>query len=107
VYNFIRKGSVIVSQDTCEFKGFDLAKAWDENTEMRSLPKFSSEGSGLLKPDFTKIQQFTRLTLCFDSPAYIHQVINLGAKPSDKSTKILYTYDLLAVRPGNNKVIWD
>lgn len=56
VYNFLRKGSVIVSQDTCEFKGFDLEKAWGETTDMRNLPKFSAEGSGLLKPDFTKVK---------------------------------------------------
>jgi hypothetical protein len=34
--------------------------------ELRGLPKFSGEKSGLLKPDFRKIKQFTRLTVVGD-----------------------------------------
>ena len=35
---------------------------------------------------------------------YIHQVINLGAKAAEKSTEILNTYDLIAVRPDNQSL---
>lgn len=50
-------------------------------------------------PNFSKVQQFTRLTINFTSNAYIHQVINLGAKSADKQTKVLNSYDLIAIRP--------
>jgi len=56
-----------VQPENCDaFHGFDLQQAWQENMELRGLPKFSGEKSGLLKPDFRKIKQFTRLTVVGD-----------------------------------------
>ena len=34
-------------------------------------------------------------------------MINLSAKPADKSTKILNTYDLISIRPGPSEALWE
>lgn len=57
--------------------------------QLRGLPKFSGEKSGLLKPDFRKIKQFTRLTL-------------VGDDQVDLNSGLIKSYDLLAVRPTAN-----
>lgn len=42
----------------------------------------------------------TRLTIDFATNAHIHQLINLGAKTADKGTKVLNSYDLVAIKPS-------
>ena len=37
----------------------------------------------------------------------IHQMINLGAKTGDKTTKILNTYDVIAMRPAQTQDIYE
>lgn len=66
VYNFLREGSMLQAHDNCEFTGFDLQKLWSES-ESRRLHKGDS-----VQPNFSKIKQYTRLTLCLTSTAYIH-----------------------------------
>ena len=93
VYNFVRAGdSMLQPGDECTFEKFDLEKLWWQQTEQRRLHK--------AKPDFAKLQQFTRLTLVFEKNAYTHQVINMSAKAADKTSKVLSSYDILAVRPS-------
>ena len=53
---------------------------------------------GQTAPDFGKVRQFTRLTMMM-TPTSIHSVINLSGKAGEKATKILNTYDLVAMRP--------
>ena len=101
VYNFVRDGQQqLQDRDICEFKGFDLEKVWVDSVENKQLPK---NNNNLFKPDFSKIRQFTRLTLCFTTVSYIHQIINIQAKPLDKSSKVVNSYDLLAVRPSHEQ----
>ena len=53
---------------------------------------------GQTAPDFSRVRQFTRLTLMI-TPTSIHTVINISGKAGEKTTKILETYDLIAMRP--------
>ena len=101
VYNFVREGTLLLPHDECDFKGFDLQKVWMEKGESRHLAKVSS--SATTEPDFASVKQFTRLTMVFKSGGFIHQMVNVGAKPGDKSIRILNSYDLIAIRPQDNE----
>lgn len=100
VYNFIRDGSTQLNLlDSCDdFKGFDLEKEFNEETQMKRLAKVKGN-LGQIAPDFKRVNQISRLTIVCSSAATIHAYINLGAKSGDKTTKVLNTYDLIALRP--------
>ena len=63
---------------------------------MAHLP---TKALGVIRPNFSKVRQLTRLTLVISSGTYIHQTISLSVKSGDKSTKILNSYDLIGLRP--------
>mgnify|MGYP001373296664 CR=1 FL=1 len=89
--------------DECTFRGFDLKKAWQEQEHIKSIPNLGSNKIGKqavasIEPDFASVKQFTRLTMVFTSATQIHQMINMTAKPADKCTAILNSYDLIALR---------
>ena len=63
---------------------------------MANLP---ARAMGVVRPNFRKIRQLTRLTLVFSQGTYIHATVNLGSKAGDKTTKIINSYDVVAVRP--------
>ena len=104
VYNFLRTGATLTPQDSCEFHGFDLEKAFNNHLEQRSLAKVAT---GQTIPDFSRIKQFTRLTMLVANGGQIHQMINLSAKTGDKTTKILNTYDVIAMRPAHTQDIYE
>ena len=60
--------------------------------------KVAKQAMAHIEPDFKSIKQFTRLTMVFTNNSQIHQMINMPAKPADKATAILNTYDLIAIR---------
>jgi len=63
------------------------------------LAHLPTKALGVIRPNFSKVRQLTRLTLVISSGTYIHQTISLSVKSGDKSTKILNSYDLIGLRP--------
>lgn len=108
VYNFIRDGSTPLNAlDTCTFHGFDdLERVFNEQTEQRNLANLPTKAMGVVRPNFSKIRQMTRLTLVFSQGTYIHQTVNLGNKAADKATKIMDSYDIVAVRPMEQECLY-
>jgi len=74
VYNFVRDGSSPLGPlDTCEFRGFpNLEQIFNEQTESRSLTRLPARAIGLVRPNFKKVRQLTRLTLVVSQGTYIH-----------------------------------
>ena len=109
VYNFVRDGATPLGPlDTCEFHGFpNLEQVFTEQVEQRNLARLPTKSLGVIKPNFSKVRQLTRLTLVVSQGTYIHQVINLGAKAEQKSTQILNSYDLVAVRPLESESLFE
>ena len=109
VYNFIRDGTTQLAQtDMCDFHGFDnLEQIYNEQTEQRNLARLPPRARGVIRPNFRKIRQLTRLTLVFNQGTYIHATISLGTKAADKTTKILNSYDLLAIRPLDQESLFE
>ena len=75
--------------------------------ESRNLTRVPTKSIGVVKPNFSRVRQLTRLTLVVSQGTYIHQMINLGTKQAEKSTEILNSYDLIAVRPVDNQSLYE
>lgn len=74
VYNFMRDGSTPLSPlDQCEFHGFgDLEEIFNDQMEQRNLANLPTKALGVIKPNFSKVRQLTRLTLVVSQGTYIH-----------------------------------
>ena len=74
VYNFVREGSSPLGPlDVCEWHGFDnLQEIYEQQQEQRILSKASNNSLGLIKPNFGRVRQLTRLTLVVSQGTYIH-----------------------------------
>ena len=109
VYNFFRDGNTpLTLLDKCEFHGFDnLEQIFNEQVEQRSLAHLPRKALGVIRPNFLKVRQLTRLTLVISQGTYIHQTINMGIKAGDKATCVLNSYDLVAVRPLQQESLFE
>lgn len=105
----MRDGSTPLSPlDQCDFHGFENLEAiFNEQMEQRNLANLPTKALGVIKPNFSKVRQLTRLTLVVSQGTYIHQTINLGAKAGDKSTKLLNSYDIVAIRPLQTESLYE
>lgn len=65
VYNFIRDGNTpLTATDNCVFRGFDnLEQVFNEQTEQRNLARLPARAIGIIRPNFRKVRQLTRLTM--------------------------------------------